>query len=277
MRFVKLGTLAACVLFYGLGASAAEESVVEFDDAGALLAPVDHYRCYQAQQRDPKTHQAGIHDVFLSGDRQLLGISQICAPVRKIRGDLTPPEDLVPRFPLAHLTCYRLEPQERADVTLAFKNQFERDRMRVGAENSLCVPALKRHLPISETDGYPSFQEAHEQLKNVDHYRCYRAQQQTPRNQLAVLRDQFLGPDQRAIRQLVQFCTPARKVRAEIGEELNPLFPRIGLACYVLRPRDSAGAQVRTWNQFETTDLEVREERTLCVPTLTRSPNGGDA
>jgi len=275
-RFTLLQSgLLLIALAVGAGASTAAADEVPADSAQDLLAQVDHYRCYEAKQRDPSSQPAGLQDVFLQGPRSVLEIVQLCAPVRKIRPDLMPPEDLLPRFPLAHLVCYRLAPRENPDAEIEIRNQFETDRARVGEERVLCVPSLKRHLPIDDADGFPSRELAEQQLAQVEHYRCYRARQQNPAEEHAVLRDQFLGPDPRRVRKLVEVCTPVRKIRPEIGEALIPRFPEVRLACYALRPRDTADARVRIWNQFETDALQVGEERALCVPSLMRALGAG--
>ena len=136
VRRVAVAVLAAtAMLWAGNGLALAADS----------LANVDHYRCYDVDQHgslDP--HLVVLKDQFLSSERKVLRITSICAPTLKHRPDIG--EVIEPQFPDVHLVCYELEPTEFVGDDVEIRSQFGRARMTVAKEETLCVPALKRHL-----------------------------------------------------------------------------------------------------------------------------------
>ena len=137
VRTVAVAVLAAtAILFAGSGQVFAANP----------LANVDHYRCYDVDQHGSlDTHFVVLKDQFMKSERKVGRIKSICAPTLKYRPDIG--EVIKPQFPDVHLVCYELSPTEFVGDDVEIRSQFGRAQMTVAQEETLCVPALKRHLP----------------------------------------------------------------------------------------------------------------------------------
>jgi acyl-homoserine lactone acylase PvdQ len=106
----------------------------------------------------------------------------------------------------------------------------------------------------------PTFQQV-VQLREVDHYECYKAKGRsgfTP--QFVTLTDQF-GTRSVTLSRPDSFCNPVDKN----GESI--VDPTTHLECYRMKQSAFAGANVTAVNEIGVQQLGLTQVRTLCVPT----------
>lgn len=104
-------------------------------------AGLDHYLCYDATPVEANRYKpVGLADQFWTTNAKVLAPSQLCTPVRKdrgaARGTVVNSSD--------HLVCYTIKASGFSPRSVAVKNQFETQRLRVTSPEDLCLPALAR-------------------------------------------------------------------------------------------------------------------------------------
>lgn len=113
---------------------------------------LDHFKCYAVEGEVPPHDVLTLRDQFhIEEGVKLVEMKYFCNPVTKIiRGEerpAGPDED--------HLTCYRLQPEDKFNAMVEIRNQFGSNRFRNVKSELLCVPTNKRsfeELPPNSGD-----------------------------------------------------------------------------------------------------------------------------
>jgi len=96
---------------------------------------------------------------------------------------------------------------------------------------------------------------------DIDHYKCYEAEEETPTIEEVRLVDQFTDRTYTTVK-VQLFCNPVSK---DGGEILNALAH---LTCYKIEDEDDVVRQVLMGDQFgPNRTIEVEETELLCLPT----------
>ncbi len=207
----------------------------------------NHYKTWRIA---PQTFQRTVfvHDQFVNDSLRLVAIEKLSNPVRKIvpnpfggadTFNIVDPDD--------HLTWYRAFGKNlQRDVE--FRNQFERDTVRIDSVQYLLLPTQKSPHPPADS---------------LDHYKAYRIKNPHELLVPVELQDQFdvLAPEN--INTLIQryFLTPARK-----NNELRYDTVTHYLA-YEIFPKRTSSEVRQTADQFGTHVLQVQNSELLLVPT----------
>lgn len=214
---------------------------------------LDHFRCYDVEQQ-PASQTVKLADQFGTTQAKVVRVIRLCNPVRKNNEPV--------RRAKSHLVCYSItdSPTFRP-LAVRVRNQFGRAALRIRRPETLCLPSFKQVLQTEALSAAPP---------DLDHFKCYEAEQPQLPVRFVGLRDQF-GQSEGQVVATRQICNPVRK---NDGKVLNP---RAHLVCYEtpavgtvpFTPRD-----VRVSNQFGIRQLSVVRPVTLCVPSLKRKGAG---
>jgi len=217
------------------------------------LKECQHFKCYQARETSfPRFSRRTVDltDQFGTTSADVQRPDRLCNPADKNGEGIGDPT--------VHGMCYRIsEPTfQHRDVLVA--NQFGQETLTVLRPDSLCNPAAKDGIPLSE-DSDPN------------HFKCYKVRPSGGRFQerTVTVADQFETKVTRVIKPLL-LCNPVDKNGEGIPD------PSCHLVCY--RIRDAIGqtrfpgAMVTVEDQFTTEDLrtftgECRKAGYLCVPS----------
>jgi hypothetical protein len=105
--------------------------------------PIDHYQCYSVDaltglQRYGPIGKIRLRDQFGREAVRLGAVKQLCAPVAKVYNSITTPI----QHPVKHLVCYQIR-DERKEIGVQIRNQFEKRKLETKRPVLLCVPSDK--------------------------------------------------------------------------------------------------------------------------------------
>jgi len=202
----------------------------------------NHYKTWRIV---PQTFQRTVfvEDQFVRDSLRVVSIDYLANPVRKVvqndTFNIVDPDD--------HLTWYRAFGKNlQRDVE--FRNQFERDTVRIDSVQYLLLPTQKSPHPPADS---------------LDHYKAYRIKNPHELLVPVELRDQFdvLAPEN--INTLIQryFLTPARKNNELRYDTLTHYL------AYEIFPKRTSSEVRQTADQFGGHVLQVQNSELLLVPT----------
>jgi hypothetical protein len=211
---------------------------------------LEHYKCYTSRVLTRfRGGRVQLTDQFGASGPLVTAPFDLCAPVRKNR------ERLVNRT--SHLQCYSIQQRFFQARTVAVRNQFGPDLLRVLRPQSMCIPSLK--TPVRQRTPPP----ASARRRLTDAYKCYSVRGQVPASGRRLsLRDQF-GTERVVLGRAVRLCAPVQVNRVAAQHPIEHLV------CYSIRDLSPfAPRAVRVFNRFGTAVMAVLAPRTLCVPSL---------
>jgi hypothetical protein len=210
---------------------------------------LEHFQCYRTIRKPFQQRAVQLTDQFGQRQARVIRRKELCNPVRK-----NTEKFLNTR---SHLQCYSTV-GGAVNKSVAVRNQFGSQRLRVGTPQRLCLPS-KKHKPGKPFRNITA-------TNQLDHFQCYGVRPESQilgRNTTGLtvtLRDQF-GMKQRKLGAAFRLCAPVKKTAN--GRILRPVRH---LVCYKLKGRKRNRYTIK--NQFETTRSKTTRRDSLCVPSV---------
>ena len=218
------------------------------------LRDCQHFKCYGARELSfPRFNQRTVTltDQFGTTTTDVTKPNRFCNPADKNGEGIGDPT--------VHGMCYRISEPAFQHRNVLVDNQFGQQTLTVLRPESLCNPAAKDGIPLSDDS-------------NPNHFKCYKVRGQSGQKfdpRTVTVTDQFETKSTRVIKPLL-LCNPVDKNGEGVPD------PSCHLVCY--RIRDAVGqagfpaTEVTVEDQFSSEDLrtfvgECRRAGYLCVPS----------